>query len=218
LGHGSGKVSEKLKSDPKEYLREYYSTLEEAKADLMALWHIFDDKLMQIAKTDKKCGKALYWDYVRKDLVRLRTVKEGDRLEKDHARGRHMIVSYLRDRTNAIETVQKDGKAYLVVKDINEMRQGVGELLSLIMRIKAEGDYQEAKKLVEKYGIKINPEWRDQVIKRAEKIDLSDHYALVMPSLNLAKDKDGNVTDVEISYPQDFMRQQLEYSGKIPNR
>jgi dipeptidyl-peptidase-3 len=91
LGHGSGKVSEKLKSDPKEYLREYYSTLEEAKADLVALWHIFDEKLLQIAKTDQKCGEALYRYYVRMDIVRLRTVKEGDRIEKDHARGRHMI-------------------------------------------------------------------------------------------------------------------------------
>jgi dipeptidyl-peptidase-3 len=218
LGHGSGKVSEELKSDPKEYLREYYSTLEEAKADLMALWHIFDERLLQIAKIDRKCGEALYRYYARLDLVRLRTVKEGDRLEKDHARGRHMIVSYLRDKTKAIETVQKDGKVYLVVKDIKEMRKGVGELLSLIMRIKAEGDFQEAKKLVEKYGVKINPEWRDQVIKRAEAIDLADHYALVMPNLCLVKDKDGNITDVEISYPQDFMRQQLEYSGKILNR
>ncbi len=218
LGHGSGKVSEKLKSDPSEYLREYYSTLEEAKADLMALWHIFDEKLMKIAKIDRKCGEALYRDYARADLVRLRTVKKGDRLEKDHARARHMIVSYLRDKTKTIEATEKDGKAYLVVRDIDEMRQGVGEILSLIMRIKAEGDYQKAKKLVEKYGIKINPEWRDQVIKRAEAIDLPDHYALVMPSLSLVKDKDGNITDVEISYPQDFMKQQLEYSEKIPNR
>jgi dipeptidyl-peptidase-3 len=218
LGHGSGKVSEKLKSDPKEYLREYYSTLEEAKADLMALWHIFDEKLMQIAQIDRKCGEALYRDYARMDLLRLRGVKSGDRLEKDHARGRHMIVSYLKDKTKAIETVEKDGKVYLVVKDIEKMRKGVGELLALIMRIKAEGDYQEAKKLVEKYGIKINPQWRDQVIKRTEAIDLSDHHALVMPSLNLVKDKDGNITDVKISYPQDFMRQQLEYSGKILNR
>lgn len=218
LGHGSGKVSEKLKSDPKEYLREYYSTLEEAKADLMALWHIFDEKLMKIAQIDRKCGEALYRDYARMDLLRLRGVKSGDRLEKDHARGRHMIVSYLKDKTKAIEAVEKEGKVYLLVKDIEKMRKGVGELLSLIMRIKAEGDYQEAKKLVEKYGIKINPQWRDQVIKRAEKIDLPDHYALVMPSLNLVKDKDGNITDVEISYPQDFMRQQLEYSGRISNR
>lgn len=218
LGHGSGKVSEKLTSDPSEYLREYYSTLEEAKADLMALWHIFDEKLMQITKIDRKCGEALYRDYARKDLVRLRTVKEGDRLEKDHARARHLVVSYLRDKTKAIEVMEKDGKVYMVVKDINEMRRGIGELLSLIMRIKGEGDYEGAKKLVEKYGIKINPEWRDQVIRRAEAIDLPDHYALVMPSLSLVKDKDGNITDVEISYPQDFLRQQLEYSGKIPNR
>ncbi len=218
LGHGSGKVSEKLTSDPSEYLREYYSSLEEAKADLMALWHIFDEKMMQLAKIDRKTGEALYRGYARTDLTRLRAVKKGDRLEKDHARARHMVVSYLRDKTKAIETVEKDGKVYLVVKDINEMRQGIGELLSLIMRVKAEGDYQEAKKLVEKYGIKINPEWRDQVIKRAEKIDLPDHYALVMPSLSLVKDKDGNITDVEISYPQDFMKQQLEYSGKITNR
>lgn len=218
LGHGSGRVSERLKSDPKEYLREYYSTLEEAKADLMALWHIFDEKLMQIAKIDRKTGEALYRDYARMDLVRLRTVKKGHRLEKDHARARHMVVSYLRDKSKAIEATEKDGKVYLVVKDINKMRQGVGELLSLIMRIKAEGDYQEAKKLVEKYGIKINPKWRDQVIKRAEAISLPDHYALIMPSLSLVKDKDGNITDVEISYPQDFIKQQLEYSGKIPNR
>jgi len=218
LGHGSGRVSERLKSDPKEYLREYYSTLEEAKADLMALWHIFDEKLMQIAKIDRKTGEALYRDYARMDLVRLRTVKEGHRLEKDHARARHMVVSYLRDTSKAIEATEKDGKVYLVVKDINKMRQGVGELLSLIMRIKAEGDYQEAKKLVEKHGIKINPKWRDQVIKRAEAIDLPDHYALVMPRLSLVKDKDGNRIDVEISYPQDFMIQQLEYSGKISNR
>jgi dipeptidyl-peptidase-3 len=218
LGHGSGKVSEKLKSDPKEYLREYYSTLEEAKADLMALWHIFDEKLMQLARIDGKTGEALYRGYARADLVRLRTVKQGDRLEKDHARARHLIVSYLKDKTKAVEATEKDGKVYMVVKDIKKMRQGVGEILSLIMRIKAEGDYQEAKKLVEKYGIKINPDWRDQVIKRAEVIDLPDHYALAMPSLSLVKDKDGNITDVEISYPQDFMRQQLEYSGKIPNR
>ena len=218
LGHGSGKVSEKLTADPSEYLREYYSTLEEAKADLVALWHIFDPRLMQLANIDRRTGEALYRDYARMDLVRLRTVKQGDRLEKDHARARHMVVSYLRERTKAIETVQKDGKLYLVVEDIERMRQGVGEILSLIMRIKAEGDYQEAKSLVETFGVKINTEWRDQVMKRAQAIDLPDHHALVMPSLSLIKDTDGKITDVEISYSQDFMGQQLEYSGKIANR
>ncbi len=218
LGHGSGKVSERLTADPSEYLREYYSTLEEAKADLVALWHIFDPRLMQLADIDRKTGEALYRDYARMDLVRLRTVKQGDRLEKDHARARHMVVSFLREKTKAIETVQKDGKLYMVAKDLDRMRQGVGEILSLIMRIKAEGDYQEAESLVETFGVKINTEWRDQVMKRAQAIDLPDHHALVMPSLSLIKDTDGKITDVEISYSQDFMGQQLEYSGKIANR
>jgi dipeptidyl-peptidase-3 len=218
LGHGSGKVSERLKKDPREYLQEYYSAIEEARADLVALWHIFDDKLMQIADIDEKCGEALYRFYARADLVRLRAVKTGDRLEKDHARARHMIVSYLMDKTNVIQVVEKDGKVYLNVNDIQKMKQGVGELLALIMKIKAEGDYQEAKRLVEKYGIKINPQWRDQVIKRAEAIDLPDHYAFVMPELELVKDGSGKIIDVKISYSQDFLKQQLRYSDKIPNR
>jgi dipeptidyl-peptidase-3 len=218
LGHGSGRVSEKLTADPSEYLREYYSALEEAKADLVALWHIFDPRLMRLARIDRKTGEALYRDYARMDLARLRAVRQGDRLEKDHARARHMVASFLREKTEAIQTVQRDGKLYMVVKDIDRMRQGVGEILSLIMRIKAEGDYQEAKSLVETFGVKINTEWRDQVMKRAQAIDLPDHHALVMPDLSLVKDKNGKITGVEISYPQDFMKQQLEYSGKIPSR
>ena len=218
LGHGSGKVSERLKKDPAEYLQEYYSAMEEARADLVALWHIFDEKLMDLAGIDARCGEALYRSYTRADLIRLRTVKEGDRLEKDHARARHMIISYIKDKTGAIDVVEKNGKVYLSVNDIGKMRQGVGELLSLIMKIKAEGDYKEAKKLVEKYGIKINPQWRDQIVKRAEAIDLPDHYAFVMPELELVTDKSGEIEDVKISYPQDFAKQQLRYSGKTFNR
>jgi dipeptidyl-peptidase-3 len=215
LGHGSGKMSKRLKKDPSDYLREYYSALEEAKSDLVGLWHVFDPKLMELADVDWGCGEALYRSYVRADLIRLRTVKEGDRLEKDHARGRHMIVSYLADTTKAIDVVERDGKVYFSVNDIEKMRQGVGKLLSLVMKIKANGDYQEAKKLVQRYGIKINPRWRDQVVGRAEAIDLPDHYAFVMPETELVKGKTGNITDVEISYPQNFTRQQLTYSGRI---
>jgi dipeptidyl-peptidase-3 len=215
LGHGSGKTNENLKKDPADYLQEYYSTIEEARADMAALWHIFDGKLMDTAGIDQRCGEALYSSYVRADLIRLRTVKEGDRLEMDHARARHMIISYLRERTEAIDVVERDGKVYLNVSDVKKMRKGVGELLSLVMRIKAEGDYQEAKKLVERYGIKINTRWRDQVLHRAEAIDLPDHYAFVMPELELIKDKSGKINDVKVTYPQDFTKQQLRYAGKI---
>lgn len=215
LGHGSGKMSKRLKKDPSDYLKEYYSALEEAKSDLVGLWHVFDPKLMGLADIDPRGGEALYRSYVRADLIRLRTVKEGDRLEKDHARGRHMIVSYLADTAKAIDVVERDGKVYFSVNDIEKMRQGVGKLLSLVMKIKANGDYQEAKKLVQRYGIKINPQWRDQIVRRAEAIDLPDHYAFVMPETELVKGKSGNITDVKISYPQNFTRQQLTYSGRI---
>jgi dipeptidyl-peptidase-3 len=215
LGHGSGKTSENLKKDPADYLQEYYSTIEEARADMAALWHVFDGKLMDSADIDQRCGEALYRSYVRADLIRLRTVKEGDRLEMDHARARHMIISYLRERTKTIDVVERDGKVYLNMNDVKKMRKGVGELLSLVMRIKAEGDYQEAKKLVERYGIKINTRWRDQVLHRAEAIDLPDHYAFVMPELELVNDKSGKIADVKVTYPQDFTKQQLRYAGKI---
>jgi len=215
LGHGSGKVSQRLKKDPADYLQEYYSAMEEARSDLVALWHIFDEKLMGLADIDERCGEALYRYYARADLLRLRTVKQGDRLEKDHARGRHMIVSYLKDKTKAIDVVERDGKVYLSVNDIQKMKQGVGELLSTIMSIKAEGNYQEAKRLVERYGVRVNTQWRDQVVRRAEAIDLPDHYAFVMPELELVTDRSGKITDVKISYPQDFTKQQLRYSGKI---
>jgi dipeptidyl-peptidase-3 len=215
LGHGSGRVSEKLAKDPAEHLQEYYSTIEEARSDLAALWHIFDEKLMHLAEIDTRCGEALYRFYARSDLTRLRSVKEGDRLEMDHARAGHLIVSYLKDKTKAIDAVERDGKIYLNVNDVQKMRQGVGELLSVIMKIKAEGDYQEAKKLVDKYGIKINTDWRNQIVKRAEVLNLPDHYAFVMPQLELVKDEGGKITDVKISYPQDFTRQQLRYSGRI---
>jgi dipeptidyl-peptidase-3 len=218
LGHGSGRVSEKLTKDPADYLQEYYSAVEEARSDLAALWHIFDEKMMHIAGIDEKCGEAMYRFYARADLIRLRTVREGDRLEKDHARGRHMIASYLKDKTKAIDVVERDGKVYFNVNDIKKMREGVGELLALIMKIKANGDYKAAKKLVDTYGVKINTDWRDQVVKRAEVLDLPDHYAFVMPELHLAKDLRGKIVDVEISYPQDFAKQQLKYSGKIQNQ
>ncbi len=218
LGHGSGRVSEKLKKDPADYLQEYYSAIEEARSDLAGLWHIFDDKLMHLADIDQRCGEALYRFYARADLIRLRTVREGDRLEKDHARGRHMIVSYLKDKAKVIDVVERDGKVYFKVNDVKKMRDGVGELLSTVMRIKAEGDYKGAKKLIDTYGVKINTDWRDQIVRRADSLNLPDHYAFVMPELELVKDFRGKIVDVEISCPQDFMKQQLRYSGKIHNQ
>jgi dipeptidyl-peptidase-3 len=212
VGHGSGKISETLKGDPSVFLKEYYSTLEEARADLVAMWNVFDDKCIEIGLVpDKKCGEALYKAEVMSDLTQLTTIK-GDRIEEDHMRGTHLIVSYLRDKTNAIEVIQNNGKVYFSVKDMEEMRKGVGELLKELMRIKAEGDYNSARTLIDTYGIKINAEWRDQIQTRYKALNIPVYTAYVMPELVLVKDEKGNIIDVKVTYPIDLKTQMLKFS------
>ncbi len=215
IGHASGKVSEQLTADPSEYLKEYFSTMEEARADAVALYHIGDPKLVEIGVLPSpKCAEAAYHSFARGDLLMLRRIKTGDQLEEDHMRGEHLIVNYLKDKVGAIEVLTRNGKVYLVVKDMNRMREGVGELVAELMRIKAEGDYEAIKELVNTYGIKINTEWRDQVIQRAEAINYPSYTAYVMPKLTPVLDESGVIIDIEISHTDDFTTQNLEYSGK----
>lgn len=215
-GHGSGKVSPELTAEPSVYLKEYYSTLEEARADLVALYHIWDEKLVELGVIPSlKVAEAAYHGYARNNLVQLRRIRKGDKVEQDHMRARHMIVTYLRKVTKAIETVEKNGKLYMKVVDMKKMREGIAELLAEVMRIKAEGDYQAAKKLIDTYGIKFNTEWRDQVLKRCEEINYPDYSAYVMPRLSLVKDDAGKIVDVVIHYDEDFQTQMLRYSGKL---
>jgi len=215
IGHASGKVSEELTADPSEYLKEYFSTMEEARADAVALYHIWDPKLVEIGVLPSpKSAEAAYHSFARGDLLALRRIKTGDQLEEDHMRAEHLIVNYLKDKVGAIEALTRNGKVHLVVKDMNRMREGVGELLAELMRIKAEGDYEAIKELVNTYGIKINTEWRDQVIQRAEAINYPSYTAYVMPKLTPVLDESGVITDIEISHTDDFTTQNLEYSGK----
>ena len=217
IGHGSGKKSPKLKGDPSEYLKNYYSTLEEARADLMALWNIGDPKLKEVgvASNPAKLQEQAYRAYARADLLQLRVIPEGNKIEEDHMRATHLIVSYLRDKIKAVKVVKKNGKTYFVVTSIKKMREGVGELLAKLMRIKAEGDYQAIKRLVDKYGTYFDPALRDEVIARVKKLNLPNYTAFVMPKLIPIKDKSGKIIDVKITYPCDFVKEQLEFAGKV---
>jgi dipeptidyl-peptidase-3 len=215
VGHGSGKVNPKLTRDPSFYLREYYSTMEEARADSVGLYHIWDDKLIEIGiLPDKEAAKASYDSYVRGDLTMLRLIKSGDRIEDDHMRAHHLIVNYLRDKTRAIDVIKKDGKTYFRINDYKKMREGVAELLAEIMRIKAEGDYETIKKLINTYGIKIDTDLRDEVIARCSAINYPSYTAYVMPRLSLVRDKKGEIVDVAVHYNEDFTAQMLRFSGK----
>jgi dipeptidyl-peptidase-3 len=219
IGHGSGKVSAEFDGNPAIALKEYASTLEEARADLVALYFIIHPKSRELGIVpDEACGEAAYRHYVRNDLVNLYWVNDLPRFEEDHDRGHHMIVEYLRRVTGAVDAVRKDGKLYLVVNDLEKAQQGVGELLGKLMRIKATGDYQGAKDLIETYGVGLNTEWRDEIRERMKALDLPKQVAFIMPELTLESLPMGRVKDVKISYPRDFVVQMLQYSGKIPKQ
>lgn len=218
VGHGSGKADPTLRGDPSDSLREYYSTLEEARADLMALWNIFDPKLVEIGmvSNSQEVGKAAYDDYVRDDLTMLRLYPQASTIEEDHDRAAHLIVSCLRATTKAVGLMHKGGKAYLHVVDYEEMRAAVGRLLAEIMRIKAKGDYAAARELVNTYGSSFDLALRDEVVARFARLDLPAYTAYVNPELTLVTDAQGTPTDVLVTYPCDFQRQMLRYAGNLP--
>lgn len=213
LGHGSGKMNPKLTQEPASYLKEYYSTLEEARADLVALWNFFDPKLVEIgALANEEVAKAAYDNEARAALVQLREVPTGDTIEEDHRRGTQLIINFIREKTGAVEPVERNGKVYMVVRDYEKMRQGVGTLLAELMRIKAEGDYAAAKTLVTQYGIHFNTGWRDQMVERYKKLNLPTYWSGINPDLTPRFGPNGKIVDVEINYPRDFVKQQLRYA------
>jgi dipeptidyl-peptidase-3 len=212
IGHGSGKVGPKITHEPAYYIKEYYSTLEESRADLMALWNFWDPKLIEMGvMPNTDVAKAAYDTEARAALAQLREVPTGDTIEEDHRRGTQLIVNYIRDKTGAIQPVEHDGKVYLVVTDYAKMRQGVGMLLAELMRIKAEGDYDAAKALITQYGIHFNTAWRDQVIRRCKSLDIPTDWAGINPDLELRRGAGGKM-EVTISYPRDLVKQQLAYT------
>ena len=212
IGHGSGKVGPKITREPAYYIKEYYSTLEESRADLMALWNFWDPKLIQMGvMPNDDVAKAAYDSEARGALSQLHEVPTGDTIEEDHRRGTQLIVNYIRDKTGAIQPVQQDGKVYLVVTDYAKMREGVGMLLAELMRIKAEGDYDAAKALITQYGIHFNTAWRDQVGARYKTLDIPNDWAGINPDLELRRGAGGKM-DVTVSYPRDMVKQQLAYT------
>ena len=218
IGHASGQLAERLGGNAQPYLREQYSALEEARADLIALYFIADPKLVEIgifdAADQPDIVRAEYEAYARNAILQLRRVREGNQLEQDHMRNRQTVVHWLIDNTEAIEVRRRDGKTYNVVTDVEAFRAGVAELLAEVQRIKSEGDYDAARALFEEYGIRFDPALRDEVLERVAAVDLPSYTGFVMPKLEAVTGPDGEITDVRISYPRDFTQQMLEYSGK----
>jgi dipeptidyl-peptidase III len=217
IGHGSGLVSPQLNGAPEKALKEQFSAIEEARADLVALYFVADPYLVDIgvvpADALPEVVLAEYEAYARNALTQLRRIREGSQIEEDHMRNRQLIVHWLLANTEAIQIASRDGKTFYRMVDANAFRQGVGRLLADVQRIKAEGDYEAARELLETYGVHFDPELRDEVVARVERLNLPSYTAFVTPKLEPVRGDDGSIVDVRISYPRDLTAQMLEYSG-----
>jgi dipeptidyl-peptidase-3 len=211
VGHGSGKASPQLTGDPSSYLKETYATLEEARAELVALHNIYDPRMIEIkALSSPAAAQIAYQDYLRGDLLQLRRIKKGTRIEDDHMRATHLIVQWILRNSTGGEVRKTAGKTYYVLKDVAAARKAVADLLSEIMRIKAEGDLDAARKLVDAYAVEIDPTLRDEVVTRADAAGVPDFVAFHVPSLRLVLNEQGETVDVVLDYNRDFVTAMLE--------
>jgi dipeptidyl-peptidase-3 len=217
IGHGSGKVAERLNGSPQAALKEQFSAIEESRADLVALYFLPDPKLVAFGLVPEDAHQDIvrteYESYARNALVQLRRIREGQDIEEDHMRNRQMIVRWLIANTTAIEVRIRDGKTYYVMVDPEAFREGVGRLLAEVQRIKAEGDYDAARALFVAYGIHFDPALRDEVVARVDRLQLPSYTGFVMPALHAVTDASGEIIDVTISYPLDLSAQMLEYAA-----
>lgn len=217
LGHGSGRVADRLNGQPQLAIKEHYSALEESRADLVALYFVGEPKIAECgmlpAEHQAEIVQTEYEAYARNAFVQLRRIREGSQIEEDHMRNRQAIVHWLMAHTSAIEVRKRDGKTFYVMVDAEAFHEGVGRMLAEVQRIKSEGDYTAAATLFDTYGIHFDPALRDEVISRVDKLNLPSYTGFVQPKLTPVV-KDGRIADVEISYPQDLTTQMLEYSGR----
>ena len=214
IGHGSGKLSPRLTRDASFYLKECYSTLEEARADLMALWSVADPKIRELGLISSlEVVRTMYLQSVRAPLLQLRRIPKGDAIEEDHMRNRQLIVNWIMEKNGSIARVERNGKTYFTVRDFMKMREAVGAMLAELMRIKAEGDYAAAKALVDKHAVRFDPKLRDQVVARFERLNLPTYWGGINPELNAKWGPDGSVALVTLSYPRDVVKQQLGYAA-----
>ena len=211
LGHGSGQL---LDSTNANALSEYSSTLEEARADLFALYYLMDKKMLELKLVPSlETGKAQYNSYIRNGLlVQLARIPYGDKITEAHMQNRKLVCEYaLQEGQGCIKRTTKDNKTYFVIQDYDKLREVFGKLLYIIQDIKSRGDYAQGKALVEKYGVNIDKEIHKEVIERYEKLNIKPYGGFVNPNMEIVKDSKGKVLDVKISYPKSFIEQELQY-------
>ncbi len=214
LGHGSGKLLEGVDGDS---LKAYGSTIEEARADLFALYYLADPKLVELGLLpNAEAYKASYIAQMQNGLLtQLVRINLGNNLEEAHMRNRALIAHWAYEhgkKDNVMELVKRDGKTYVKINDYEKLRGLFGELLAEIQRVKSTGDFKGAQALVETYGVKIDPTIHKEVLDRYKKLNIAPYKGFINPVYTAVRDKDGNITDVTISYSEGYAEQMLRYS------
>ncbi|GAB5453201.1 MAG: dihydrofolate reductase [Halioglobus sp.] len=217
IGHASGKLNPGV-GTIKETLKQYASTLEEGRADLIALYYIMDPKLIELGvMPNLEVGRAAYDRYIRSGmLTQLYRIEPGEQLEEAHMRNRALVARWAYAQGKArgvIERKVRDGKTYFVIKDYHALRDLFAQLLRELQRIKSEGDYDAIAYLVETYGIEVDPELHAEVLRRFEPLDIAPYKGFVNPLLTPVT-KNGEVVDVQLSYPESFDAQMLYYADE----
>lgn len=212
LGHGSGQLLPGVSS---EALKNYHSPVEEARADLFALYYLMDDKMVELGLLPGlEAAKANYDANIRNGLMtQLTRIAPGKAIEQAHMRSRALVSHWVYEKgqpENVISRVTKDGKTYFVINDYQKLRRLYGEFLAEIQRITSEGDYEAARSLVETYGVKVDPELHREVLDRYAKLNLAPYSGFINPVLTPVVES-GRIVDVKIEYPVDYVKQMLHY-------
>jgi dipeptidyl-peptidase-3 len=216
VGHASGKLAEG--TDPNA-LKNYASPLEEARADLFALYFMMDKKLLDLdLLPSEDAAKASYDTYLRNGLLtQIVRIKPGKDIEEAHMRNRSAITHWVYEKgrkENVVEIFRKDNKSYVRINDYLKLRNLFGDLLKEIQRVKSEGDYEAGKNLIEYYGVKVDPELHDEILERYKKLNLAPYTGFVNPKMIPAYNQGGEITDIVLEYVDDYLGQMLEYGRK----
>jgi dipeptidyl-peptidase-3 len=218
VGHASGQLEEGV-ATPKETLKNYASPLEEARADLVALYYIMDAKLQEIGLVPSDdVGKAEYDNYLKNGyMLQLRRIEPGNQIEQAHMRDRQMVARWTIERgtqNGSIEVAKRDGKTFIDIKDYAKVRELFGELLREVQRIKSQGDYEAGRDLIENYGVKVDAALHEEVLSRVEKLNIPPYGGFINPRLVAVEDESGEITDIKVEYPDDFTQQMLQYGAE----
>lgn len=219
LGHGSGRLLPGVDPDA---LKAYGSTIEEARADLFGLYYIPDPRMVELGLVpDAEAYKAEYYAYMMNGLMtQLVRIEPGCNVEEAHMRNRQLIARWALEQgaeQKVVELVVRDGKTFVRINDYEQLRSLFGRLLAEVQRIKSEGDYEAARRLVETYAVRIDPALHAEVLERYRQLHLAPYKGFINPVYTPCYDAEGRWTDVKVDYTEGYAAQMLRYSRDYAN-